>query len=192
MIYSVGIKKMAHLLETGTPPGITVMAHSLPVISGKAPILSLGGESIGWSPCLSVKMKQLRLSPGRNTVPADAYGNISFQNDFLFTGIFMSTGHLPEKKVLHKSIKGSCGFHFAQRVVIADFPDSEIGSTVGITQGSKQHIVRQPVPVLTKKIPRSASAPSMRRPPSTRRSPCPPPWASVAATPRSSWPWETR
>jgi hypothetical protein len=47
MIDAEGVEILGHLEQTLTPPQETILAHLVPVVRGEAPVLAIGGESIG-------------------------------------------------------------------------------------------------------------------------------------------------
>src|SRR5574344_2187391 len=104
MINSISVKIVCHIGKTTFPPRKSVLSHFLPIVRRKSPILTFYREIIGRSTCLFVKMKQIRLHPRINTVPADSNRQISFQyNSF---GMCIFTHFLPLLRyiILHKII----------------------------------------------------------------------------------------
>src|SRR5687768_12048097 len=78
MIYSEGIKIIAHLYKPLMPPFEMIDRHLLPIICGKSPVLSFDSEIIRWSACLNIEMEQFRLYPCITPIPVNPDRNISF------------------------------------------------------------------------------------------------------------------
>ena len=80
MVNAKRVEITPHLRKPPLPPGEAVGGHARPVVSGKAPVLALGGKRIRRRARLHVQMVQLRRLPGVRAMPIDADGNVALQN----------------------------------------------------------------------------------------------------------------
>ena len=87
MVYAVSCEILCHFAETLLPPLVVVLFHYLPIIGGKAPVLSVHGECVGWCACLTVHVEIIRLNPCLHAVAADADRDITFKDNTFFAGI---------------------------------------------------------------------------------------------------------
>ena len=92
MINPVSIEILRHLAQPGFPPRISITSHDLPIIRWKSPVLAFYREIVGWRPCLTIHVKELRIDPRIDTGTTDSYGNIAFQNHSCPMGILLDFG----------------------------------------------------------------------------------------------------
>ena len=101
MVDTIGIEILCHLTEATYPPLTAVLQHLIPVVGGEAPVLSVSRERIGRSSRLTIQVEILRFNPGFHTITTDANGNVTLQDDTMFTGIVVGSTHLLVEIVLH-------------------------------------------------------------------------------------------
>ena len=94
MVDAISIEVLCHLAETANPPRAAVFEHSIPVVGGKSPVLSVSRECIGWSTGLSVQVKVLRLYPSLYAIATDTDRDITLQYHTLLASIGMGGTHL--------------------------------------------------------------------------------------------------
>ncbi len=82
------IKVVAHLGESLFPPGEAVFLHVSPVVSRKAPVLSLCGESVWRGACLHLHVIKLGLLPGIHAETGHADGDVTLQHHPFAARIF--------------------------------------------------------------------------------------------------------
>ena len=111
MVNAVGIEIFCHFAEALLPPFVVVFFHYPPVVGGKAPVLSVGREVIGWGACLSVQVEVFGFHPCLHPIPADADGNIPLEYHPVGTGIVVCLFHLLVQAELHKGPKGDVLSH---------------------------------------------------------------------------------
>ena len=88
MIYSDGVEIIAHVFHPLPPPGIIILCHFFPVVCWETPVLAFGSKGIWWCTCLHIHVKKGTIHPGIATVPANTYGQITFDDDTRFMCIF--------------------------------------------------------------------------------------------------------
>ena len=101
MVDTIGVEILRHLTEATYPPLAAVFQHLIPVVGGEAPVLSVSRERIGRSSRLTIQVEILRFNPGFHTITTDANGNVTLQDDTMFTGIVVGSTHLLVEIVLH-------------------------------------------------------------------------------------------
>ena len=84
MVYAECIEITFHLCKALFPPGEIILLHFLPVVSGKAPVLSFYSKVVGWCAGLHIDMIEFRLLPCIGTITVHANGYISFYNNSIF------------------------------------------------------------------------------------------------------------
>ena len=94
VVDAIGIEIFSHLAEAAYPPAAAVFEHSIPVVGGEAPVLSVYGEGIGRCTGLTVQVEVFRFYPGLYAVTADADGDITLQDDLVLPGVGMGSAHL--------------------------------------------------------------------------------------------------
>ena len=109
VINTEGIEVLRHPVEAFPEPRNQV-CEIIPIIGGKAPVLTVLGEGIGRSTCLRIEIEERRMSLGLHTVEIDADGDITFQDDAFGTGIVGSSLQLEVKVVLGEVDSGLSGF----------------------------------------------------------------------------------
>ena len=71
MVDAEAVEVFAELTESRLPPCEIVALHHLPVVGREAPVLPHGGEVVGWSACLLLRVEIRRVGPRVHAGPVD-------------------------------------------------------------------------------------------------------------------------
>ena len=155
VVDAVGVEILRHLAEALFPPQAAVGYHLFPVVGGESPVLTVGGERIGWCASLAVEVEIAWLYPCLHTVAADADWNVAFEDYAFLACIFVRTSHLlvedklhevPERHFLVFACAAVCHrltLAFIEGVVIG--PVAECGSAVKVAVVAECRIRHEPV-----------------------------------------------
>ena len=94
VVEAIGVEVVCHVAEACLPPGISVACHFVPVVGGKAPVLSVSGEEVGRCTGVAVKMKQPAVNPGPDATGRDAYGYVALEHYTKTLGTRVNALHL--------------------------------------------------------------------------------------------------
>ena len=87
MVYAVGVEISRHIAETRFPPCVAVGAHAVPVVGGKAPVLTQGREWIRRSARAAVEVEEPAVGPRLHAGARDAYGDVALYSHAACVGI---------------------------------------------------------------------------------------------------------
>ena len=101
MVNAVCIEEFRHVGESSHPPNTSIIEHFFPIIGRESPILTIGGEIVGWSTCLSVQIEVSWLHPHITSIPVHSDRYVSLEDDVLSACILMDFFHLAVEQELH-------------------------------------------------------------------------------------------
>ena len=154
MVDAVGIEVVAHLLEAVAEPLVVVLGHFLPVIGGEAPVLSVGGKSIGRSAGLSVHVEEMRIDPRIDASAADTDGDVALEGDAVGMGIVNCLLQLDVQMILDEVVECDVGVTIEavdELGAVGDvFPTVKVGCAEHVAEVAERRIGTQPVIVFIK------------------------------------------
>ena len=154
VVYPVGVEVLRHVAETLFPPAVAVFGHSVPVVCGESPVLTLCRKVVGRGSGLGIHVEELRGSPCVRAVAGDAYGNVSLQGNAQRMEVLHRIQQLPVQVVLGEDMEGY--FRVKGAVLRVDAgeqsrgaarvlsPLGKIGCAVAVPQGAEGAVGQEP------------------------------------------------
>ena len=158
VVNAVSRKVFRHFAKAALPPSVVVRRHNVPVVSGEAPVLTVGREGVGRCSRLSVHIEVMGFYPRLNAATVNANGDVALENDALRLGIATHIAELDVKQVLQEAIERHIGIVLRQTLhlfLIVNgivLPVAEVGSIVLITQVREGGIRHEPMGILAHKF----------------------------------------
>lgn len=162
MVDAVSCKVFCHLGETAAPPTVIVFFHHFPVIGWESPVLSVDGESIGRSTCLTVEVEIMGFYPGFYAGTADTDGDVAFQQNAFCSGIRTYGEQLHVQLVLEVIVEGDFGIGFVSgRTQFGYFigfvgrifrPVIEVRCTIRVAQVAESSIRLKPFLIMLEEV----------------------------------------